>query len=244
MRNFPTKKMIVSLCVPGMLAACGPTEQVTPTTPTTTAAETVQQCVQRIGWQLDYLVDSDYNGIPDEHEAGCDDAATATWFEETEGGASFRQVMAWNSDLPCSARSPAPATDAELCEFLGGHAWSAIAGVEPSKRMALVETVATVHGDFDGDGADDKCGPASVMENTQTRYLVELAGPCASGTKVWFWQPLAGDTEERPGDMFHDVNGAAQPAVLCTKPGTIGPADHLPNRKICGTQFVVADVDP
>ncbi|MBI5486998.1 MAG: hypothetical protein HY905_06670 [Deltaproteobacteria bacterium] len=208
----------------------------------TSAALTVEDCVKSIGWQYDFVIDTDMNGIMTAEGGMCLDSTTAEWFEEDATSDGFSHVLAWDSVNSCENRTPPPDIDLELCRFRGTHSWEAIPGFDPAVRMALVEHINTVTGDYDGDGTDDKCGPANLLEGTTTRYVVEMRGACGSGTKLELWEPEAGDDEAYPGDMYVD-GGRATPAVICHQPGTLEQADHMPGRLICPTSMTIMDED-
>lgn len=223
------------------ISACGPSADVNTAKPLSASPLTVEQCLKQVGWQHDFVVDAEFNAITDAHGTMCNDATTATWYEEDARSDAFRQVMGWDTASTCGTRTPQPSTDQELCSFAGTHTFHVIPGIAPSKRMALIERVALVRGDFDGDGNDDKCGPAAITESTEVRYLAELDGDCVSGVKAWTWQSYGDEQAPRPGDMFREAQGTATPMVLCSSPGSVGPTDHLTGRKICPTSLVVSD---
>jgi hypothetical protein len=209
----------------------------------TFAGVSVEQCIKTIGWQADYTMDADLNGITDPTGTVCTDAMTVEWYQEDPSGTTFDKIMAWDVVGSCSTRTPEPQVDEVLCTFHGTHTWEAIPGVDPSTRMILTETIDSVTGDFDGDGTDDQCGPAAAMVGTSIRTIVTLDGPCASGAKAWRWEPVASDTEAFPGDLYRDAGGLATPVAICSQPGEVGLDDHVPGRKICETSLRVTDPD-
>ena len=207
---------------------------------------TIEQCLKQVGWQFDFEIEANLTGFEDGNGEVCSDASTSQWYQESGSTTGFNLVIAWSSigAGSCSLRTPPPVTDSVICIIGGTHTWETIPGVDPALRMVLVETVTDVSGDFSGDGIDDQCGPQAALIGTSVRYIVMFTEKeCESGTKVWMWQPQAGDNEPFPGDIFSDPNGQATPLELCDKPGTIGPEDHLDGRKICPTAFEVEGSD-
>jgi hypothetical protein len=209
----------------------------------TSAALTVADCVNTIGWQYDFAADAGFNGITNSDGIVCTGAKTVEWFQEDPAAGTYTQVMAWDNAGMCLPRTPTPDIDDPLCTFQGTHTWEMIPGMDPNVRMALVEHVNTITGDYDGDGTDDKCGPASPLEGTTTRYVVEMSGACGSGTKLEIWEPQISDDEAFPGDMYATVGGVATPAVICHQPGSLDQGDHLPGRLLCPIGQSVSDAD-
>ena len=200
-------------------------------------------CVKGLGWQSDRVVAAELNGIPAPGGETCTGGSTVEWYQENVTTTTFDRIMAWDyvGAGTCLSRNPVPMEDATLCRFSGTHTWDVIPGVDPTTRMILTEAITTVNGDFAGAGIDDKCGPASVLEGTSVRYVVQMDGECDSGTRVWMWEPTDSDTEPFPGGAGIDTDGTAMPMVLCEEPGVIGPDDHVPGRRICPAAISVTE---